>query len=174
MNEDYEVWRSVTEPDLEGDYLISNKGRFAKVLKGRRDPNTGYIQYIFSKRRVYYRSFRIHQLVARAFIGPQPEGTVVNHKDCNKTNNEPSNLEYVTQAENVRHGICMRRRAINKNPINGQFKPLLTVDQVGEIKCLLQYPNLPLYLIAADYGVSVITIRRIKLGQNWNRVPAKP
>lgn len=45
----------------------------------------------------------VHALVAEAFIGPRPAGLVVNHKDGNKLNPDPSNLEYVTRAENAAH-----------------------------------------------------------------------
>ncbi|MFA5217179.1 HNH endonuclease signature motif containing protein [Sulfuricurvum sp.] len=45
----------------------------------------------------------IHTIVARAFIGKKPIGFQVNHKDGVKLNNYASNLEYVTQKENMRH-----------------------------------------------------------------------
>jgi len=173
MSDEPEEWRPVTEPDFADTYMVSNKGRMAKILRGAKPSNDWYTAIILCKKGIAYRSYRVHQLVARAFLGPQPEGTVVNHKDCDKTNDVPSNLEYITQLENVRHGLRLRRRVIEKNPKNGQFKPLLTVDQVGEIKNLLKW-NTPLNVIADDYGVTVQAIRAIKQGHNWNRVPAKP
>lgn len=168
-----EEWRPITEPDFADVYMVSSKGRMARVLRGSRVSADWYPAIILSKKGIAYRAFRVHQLVAWAFNGPQPEGTVINHRDCDKTNTEPTNLEYVTQLENVRHGIRMRRRVINKNPMNGQFKAVLTVDQVGEIKSLLNAKT-PHILIAADYGVTAQAIRHIKAGRNWNRVPAKP
>lgn len=171
---DQEEWRDITEPDFAGMYMVSNRGRVAKVLRGGFSRSTGYTGIILSRRGVAYRAFRLHQLIAWAFNGPQPEDTVVNHRDGDKTNNDPANLEYVTQRENVRHGIRMGLRGkITKNVRNGQFLPVLTVDQVGEIKALL-IGRCPVDLIAKDYGVSTESIRRIKLGRNWNRVPAKP
>jgi hypothetical protein len=45
----------------------------------------------------------VHALMAEAFIGPRPSGKQINHIDGVKTNFAPSNLEYITQAENAAH-----------------------------------------------------------------------
>ena len=50
------------------------------------------------------RNFKVHRLVALAFI-PNPSGaTEVNHKNGNKADNAAGNLEWVTRTANVRHG----------------------------------------------------------------------
>lgn len=173
MDETPEIWKPVTEPEFGDTYMVSNKGRMARVLKGSKISDDWYPSIIMSKRGVQYRAFRVHQLVAWAFLGPQPEGTVINHIDGDKTNATPDNLEYVTQKQNVQHSLRLRHRVIEKKPGNGQFKAILTVDQVGEIKCLLQC-GCPVSVLAEEYGVTHQAIRAIKTGRNWNRVPAKP
>lgn len=44
-----------------------------------------------------------HCLLALAFLGPRPNGLVVDHKDRDKTNNHISNLRYVTFSQNRRN-----------------------------------------------------------------------
>ena len=46
----------------------------------------------------------VHRAVAESFIGPPPqEDYQINHKDGDKKNNHISNLEWVTQSENMNH-----------------------------------------------------------------------
>ena len=52
------------------------------------------------------KSVFVHSLVAAAFIGPRPEGKVINHKNGRKRLNFSWNLEYLTPKENSRHAIA--------------------------------------------------------------------
>jgi hypothetical protein len=47
----------------------------------------------------------VHLLVARAFLGPRPEGMETRHLDGDPTNNHASNLRYGTKSENARDRI---------------------------------------------------------------------
>ena len=76
-----------------------------RVLRPRIHPS-GYLYYgLFvgkgpNKQRLWRRG---HRLVAETFLGKIPKGKEVNHKDGDKHNNHPSNLEYMTRSENQLH-----------------------------------------------------------------------
>lgn len=65
----------------------------------------------------------LHRVVALEFIGG--EG-VVNHIDGNKTNNDISNLEIVTQKQNVRHAIETCLIKYKKGDLANAFKGTIT------------------------------------------------
>lgn len=54
------------------------------------------------------------RLVWAVLRGPIPPKMVVDHLDSDRTNNHPSNLEVVTQSENVRHSHRAGRRRNRK------------------------------------------------------------
>lgn len=99
-----EVWR-----DIDG-YQISNFGRLKSFKRGKPKiliplGNTkGYLCYSLY-RDGSAKKFLAHVLVAQNFI-PNPDNKPqINHRDGNKLNNHVSNLEWVTQSENMRHAV---------------------------------------------------------------------
>lgn len=64
--------------------------------------HNGYV-YIFLMNNNKNKNFRLHRLVAEAFI-PNPNNKLqINHKDGNKKNNNIENLEWCNQSENMKH-----------------------------------------------------------------------
>jgi hypothetical protein len=108
-----EIWRDVV--DQEGLYSVSNLGRVrrdvsgrghckaGRILKATRSPD-GY-QHVSFGSRAMRKNIKVYKIVTAAFFGKRPEGMVVNHKDGVKTNDRLSNLEYITQSENVLHAF---------------------------------------------------------------------
>lgn len=95
-----EEWRDA--PGFEGRLQVSSYGRVRSLRVLSVPPtSTGYRAMKFAKERQRY----VHELVAAAFIGVRPVGYDVNHKDGNKLNNCPENLEYITRKANVHHAF---------------------------------------------------------------------
>lgn len=97
-----EIWKPVV--GYEGLYEVSNLGKVKnnKKIISSVDDGNGYLRLHLSKEGKV-KSFRVHRLVAEAFI-ENPYGLPkVNHIDGNKKNNVVDNLEWCTQAENVEH-----------------------------------------------------------------------
>lgn len=64
-----------------------------------------------------YRTKEIHYLVCLAFHGPPPDDGLryeVNHLDGNKHNNLPSNLEWSTRSDNIKHSYETGLRRDNR------------------------------------------------------------
>jgi len=73
-------------------YLSPNKDKLGYV---------GYNIFIDGKNKRFYG----HRLVAINFIDNKFNYKEVNHKDCNRSNNHKSNLEWVNRVQNVRYSI---------------------------------------------------------------------
>ena len=76
-----------------------------------------------------YINVKIHKLVAKHFIPNIDNKPFINHIDGIKTNNNVSNLEWVTPIDNTRHGWDT---GLNKN--KGETHPLsvYTDEQIHE------------------------------------------
>ena len=58
---------------------------------------------------------RLHTLIATLFVKNPNNYKYVNHIDSNKTNNHPSNLEWCTNSENIKHGWDSGNRTHKNN-----------------------------------------------------------
>jgi len=170
-----EEWRTVAH----GFYEVSNLGRIRRAKPGRGarvgrilTPTLlpiGYESVPILKRRLY-----IHALVAEAFLGPKPDGCVVDHVDGNKQNNLPSNLEYVSRAENNRRACAMG--LLPPPPIHvgeENHNAKLDATKVREIR-LRRTEGEALSALASEFGVSDSTVSSIALGKTWKHLPPNP
>lgn len=103
--------------DVDGfnGYKVSNfgnlKNKKGKILKFREDKD-GY------KRTNLYKdnkphTFRIHTLVAKAFIANPENKNVIDHIDRNHQNNHISNLRWATISENTINSATKKRTKLN-------------------------------------------------------------
>ena len=105
MAEIEEEWRNAIE-----EYEVSNLGNVRRrtgvnqwrTINGSIICQTGY-RYFQLRRGGKRINYLFHHLVAEAFIGPRPEGLLIDHIDRNKLNNAASNLRYCTPSENVQN-----------------------------------------------------------------------
>jgi predicted XRE-type DNA-binding protein len=142
------------------------RGIKKKNIKSQYIGSTGYYFVSISKNN-RSRPFRVHRLLASAFI-PNPNNyPEVNHKDGCKTNNSLENLEWVTHRQNMEHAFDTGL-ANNTGEKNGQSK--LSASQVDEIKKHLLRGHLSQYKIAEMFGVSRSCVLGIKLGRLWKHV----
>lgn len=99
-----EIYRKIRD---YGNYEVSNLGNVRsiktnRVLKLRN--NKGYLQVnIFNDDGP--KTFRIHRLVAEAFIPNTNNSPIVNHISGNKKDNRVENLEWCTPKENTNHAF---------------------------------------------------------------------
>lgn len=98
----------------EVDYIVSSDGKVystnnigrAKYHKeiSQRNNSDGYMQITVGKTG-HRGQYRVHRMIAEAFI-PNPDNLPeVNHKDNNRTNNCVDNLEWCTHVYNIQYSI---------------------------------------------------------------------
>lgn len=96
-----EVWR----PFRNTHYEISNMGRIKNthtgyITFGSPNKNSGYIRWTYQDNKNGRKEIQAHRAVYEIFH-PNEVIDVINHIDSNRGNNRLSNLENVTQQENV-------------------------------------------------------------------------
>lgn len=119
-----EVWKDID--GFDGIYQVSNMGRVRsfknkkdRILKPR-SKRSGYL-YVSLYKSGKYIQRGVHGLALRAFTNKSQWKDVPNHKDLDKTNNKLSNLEWMTNSENIQHSV---------NAGNHKSKKLFTDEQV--------------------------------------------
>jgi hypothetical protein len=122
-----EIWKA---SQVLSGYEVSSEGRIRSVdrlvirvnnapirCKGRLlDPKPGNHGYklVYPKRDSRKHPVLIHRLIAHEFVPNPHDLPVVNHKDGNKSNNHPSNLEWCTQQQNLAHAKSMGLRRVER------------------------------------------------------------
>jgi hypothetical protein len=156
---------------FEDYFQISNLGnvfskRSSKLLKVHIPKGRGYTSFStkIGGRNGVNHNFRVHRLVAEAFIPNPLNKREVNHIDGNKFNNVVSNLEWVTPEENMTHakllGLCKTPKGVD----NSNAK--LSKADVLFIRSSLESSR----KLASQFGVSHPTILNVKNGISYKDV----
>lgn len=167
-----EVWKKVEgwpyAVDSEGQQVRRTQnapGTWAgRVLKNQTDKD-GYLWIVLCHDRKRL-PIRLSHVVAEAFIGPRPSpehGT--NHKDGNKQNNRPGNLEWVTSLENIRHAVetGLRRPRVGSRCANAK----LNEAKVLKIRGLYSGGGCTEETLSVMFGVTRGAINAILRFKNW-------
>lgn len=131
-----ELWKEVVGSN--GRYLVSSEGRVMNA-KTKRILRTSKDQRGYEKVAMFKmdrnRRFKVHRVVAMAFI-PNPEGKKqVNHIDGNKQNNRADNLEWVSNEENMHHARKTGLFEGHEEFCESRKKPVIATNILtGEVK----------------------------------------
>ena len=146
---DEEIWKDI--PGYKGLYQASSLGRIRSV-----DGKTTYAKrhgervwrgriMRFKKRSTYKYGLRvslwknghskdhaIHRLVASSFLGKS--SLTVNHIDGNRLNNNIKNLEWLSIADNIRHGFENGLYPTKQVALmlNGKLKKFISLSQASK------------------------------------------
>ncbi len=157
------------------DYEVSDCGRVRRITpsKGTRPQRIHKVRIAIDgydrvtlRNEDQVRDIGVHRLVAMTWVdGRTPDRNLVNHIDGVKTNNQATNLEWCSQAENIRHASATGLSAIGSR--NGSAQ--LTESDVVELR-LLAAGGTKQSDLARRYGVSENTISNIVRRRKWRHV----
>jgi hypothetical protein len=164
-----EVWVNIPQHHA---YQVSNFGRIRSLLTPARTPRIVPKILKSDHKAVRYpsvvmdgKTYRVHRLVASAFVQNPLNKPQVNHIDADKSNNRSDNLEWCTMGENNEHrnkyGLCLIGE---KTPWSK-----LTNSQVSEIKKMLT-EGVSCTKVAKIFGVKPQSIQGISCDRNWRHV----
>ena len=169
-------------------YAISNHGqlrsfsddiRKGQILKCGTVAGYKIFRYkVLRGQTAVYKHILIHKLVATIFLPDNSDKQIyVLHLDYDKKNNNVDNLQWATAKEMIEH------REKNPAVIRGHLRTVerkrqlgkgqkLTETKVQFLKKKLLNPNYKtsMKILARQFGVSQMTLSRIRTGENWGHI----
>ena len=142
------------------DYTITEQGDVINNRWGGRkvkpQPNgKGYMR-VHIAGKMYF----VHRLVAEKYV-PNPDNLPqVNHKDGNKTNNNASNLEWVSNIDNRKHALE------NGLHIHGEKCPWAKLTK-ADVDYIREHTEFSSRKIASMFNVNAGNIRAIRRWEIW-------
>jgi hypothetical protein len=179
-----ETWKPLQFPGwkhLRKQYALSSNGRIAsytddvtedgKLLQG--SLTTGY-RTLNLHRPGNNGTLYIHREIARLFLKkPSAKNRYVIHVNHNKLDNSVKNLAWASLDEMIQHQQASPAKvAYKKVQANRTTGLKLNATKVKTIKKTLNDKNRTVTIkkLAEKFGVSEMTMYRIKSGENWGRV----
>lgn len=163
IREDGTIWayKPKTGPIVEGKiYPLRRVDRLGPDGKCKvvayREPNQSIhvIKQLFA-----------HRIIYRKFIGILDPVLEINHKDGNRSNNLPSNLEQISCIDNIKHAV------VNHLVSHGEMRPgsKLTQHDVINIRNLLNQ-GVGVCELGRMFGVNHQVISKIKSNEAWKHI----
>ncbi len=179
-----EVWKPLNFSGwrhLRNRYAVSSFGRIAsykqnvledgKLLSG--SLTTGY-RTLNLHRPGNKGTLYIHRELAKLFLSKSsPQHKYVIHRNHNKLDNHIRNLRWATLEQMVSHQQGSPAKIAYKEKQANRTEGLkLSATDVKKIKKILNSKNRSITIrqLAKNYGVSEMTMYRIKSGENWGRI----
>lgn len=147
------VWREAA--------IIHGSSRPVKSRRAENVGGKGYLRvslWVSEERRLC--QVMAHRLVYEVLVGPIPDGLEINHKDLNKQNNKPNNLEPVTGLENTRHSWRNGRVKPWSKSSSWRGKPRVTDEQKAEA-IRMRRAGARIKDVAKAIGISMTHAQRI-------------
>jgi predicted XRE-type DNA-binding protein len=172
-----EIWKDVK--GYEDYYSVSNTGKILSKRKNKLlsfgDNGRGYLFVNFYNEKGIKR-FYVHRIIALSFLDNKENKTQVNHKDCNKSNNNIDNLEWNTADENIKHAVKNKRfytsefqkqQTSKANRGSNSKVSKLKEKQVVLIKKYLKLNKYTQKQIAEMFGTTTANVGAIKRNKSW-------
>jgi hypothetical protein len=167
-----EVWKTI---ECYENYEISSYGnvrnkKTKRILKNQKDKDNYSILNLYLNKKG--KTFRVHRLVAIAFLEKNENKIEVNHINGIKRDNRLENLEWCTRSENERHSL----KNGFKIPLKGIDCKVskLTEEIVIEILTKKRNSNGLKYWGAKDlvlkYNIKPSCISAIVKGRTWKHI----
>ena len=121
----------------------------------------GYSQVLLS-RDGQKKQITVHRVIAETFFGPA-NGLTVNHRDGDKLHNAVANLEYMSTAENMEHATL-------SGFLRGPTERITT--DLAKIICQRLAGGGKSGTIAAELGVTLEVVKKIRRRKTWTQVSA--
>lgn len=162
-----EIYKDIV--GYEGLYQVSNLGNVKSFKYGKQrilKPGVNKCGYLNLNLWInsFSKNFKIHRLVAKAFIENIDNKEYVNHINGIKTDNRVENLEWCTASENQLHsyklGLKIAKKGENANNAKLTNKQVLAIRNDNRMQ----------KEIAKDYNVHQTLISCIKRYKFWNHI----